>query len=417
MFFISLSQLKAQGVIHLCKGESYDFSIPFTNGAIYDWVIEGNNTSATIISGSGTEHIVVDFPEAELVKLIVKKTNINGCSSSDSLFLEIHPLPYPIISAADSSKICEGEQLELAITSVHSSCFWNNGTLGPINIVDTSGDYFITVIDSNGCQNSSNSINVEVLQNPVADFNINQICVNRPTYFIDNSTVYSGSIFSKIWYSSEWGVANKDTVEYTYDKVGKYNTQLIAQSSFGCSDTINKEFTIHNNPLASFTFNTYVASTLNPEIEFTNTSENIEESYWDFGDSEFSNLTNPLHAFDDPGLYEVLLIVSDTNQCIDSTNNMIKINYDFVIHVATSFTPNGDGINDLFGPKGMRMDKYKSYKFIIFNRWGQEIFVSENINEYWDGEGSYVGTYPWLMIITDELGAVRKEEGSVLLIR
>ena len=91
--------------------------------------------------------------------------------------------------------------------------------------------------------------------------------------------------------------------------------------------------------------------------------------------------------------------------------------YDFVLHVPTAFTPNDDGDNDTFGPQGLRMEKYQSYEFSIYNQWGERLFETTDINEWWDGADLPTEVYNWLLIITDELGRVRKENGLVTLIK
>ena len=101
--------------------------------------------------------------------------------------------------------------------------------------------------------------------------------------------------------------------------------------------------------------------------------------------------------------------------------------YDFVFFMPNSFTPNNnDELNKAFGPKGLRMDYYQSYQFIVYNKWGGKVFETDAIPEYidgecvnncWDGENAPNGVYSWMVIIKDELGAVRKEIGSVTLKR
>ena len=98
-----------------------------------------------------------------------------------------------------------------------------------------------------------------------------------------------------------------------------------------------------------------------------------------------------------------------------------------------AFSPNGDGLNDFFGPKGIRMEYYKSYKFIVYNQWGEEVFKTDKypvwadewdeldkdecIANCWDGIDIANGLYSWTVIIEDELGAIRKEVGTVILTR
>jgi len=74
-------------------------------------------------------------------------------------------------------------------------------------------------------------------------------------------------------------------------------------------------------------------------------------------------------------------------------------------------------MNDKFGPKGIRMEKYESYEFTVFNRWGEKVFTTDKVIEQWDGADGLPGTYTWSIIIIDELGAVRKKAGRVILIK
>ena len=71
----------------------------------------------------------------------------------------------------------------------------------------------------------------------------------------------------------------------------------------------------------------------------------------------------------------------------------------------------------MFLPKGLRMEKYQSYEFTVFDRWGEEIFRTNKISEGWNGENVISGKYTWVIIITDELGELRKKVGEVMLIK
>jgi len=112
-----------------------------------------------------------------------------------------------------------------------------------------------------------------------------------------------------------------------------------------------------------------------------------------------------------------MLTVIDTNQCIDSISKQIIMYYDFVLYIPNSFTPNGDNNNPKFGPTGMRMEKYLSYHFIIYNQWGEKVFETYDINDWWDGNDAIDGLYSWIIIIKDEIGKIRKEVGSVTIIK
>jgi gliding motility-associated-like protein len=105
---------------------------------------------------------------------------------------------------------------------------------------------------------------------------------------------------------------------------------------------------------------------------------------WDFGDGEFDNLPNPVHQYQNEGTYTVTLIVVDSNGCSRSVTKLdyVVVGKDIQLIVPNAFTPNGDGINDLF---------YVGHKLIntfqvnIFDRWGNLLFTSRDPDFRWDG--------------------------------
>jgi len=417
LIFAFSMKLSAQNVVHLCIGDNHNFGVPDNPTSLaFNWFVS-DPSLATIDSGNGTHHILIDLNNTGVFQLLVEEVDANGCNGYDSILVEIHALPNPSIFALGPISFCEGDSVLLQLDSYYASNIWNNGISLSYTYVDFTGNYFATVIDTNGCSNISNSIYVDVNQNPIADYIIEGICLNYPTTFINNSILQTGNISTLIWYLGNGEILNGDSVTYTYTNLGSYNTELLVISDLGCSDTISKLFSILSNPIAEFTFSPKTISTLNPDVIFTNTSINSFPVIWDFDDSSTSLFENPMHEFENPGIYNVMLTVSDTNLCVDSIVHKIIMYYDYVLYVPNTFTPNGDGENDEFGPKGVRMEKYESYEFTIFNRWGELIFTTDKINKKWDGADAQAGTYSWVIIITDELGAIRKETGKVMLIK
>lgn len=410
------TKVVAQDTIHLCVGESHDFAVPYTNGSIYDWKTQ-NTPIATITSPNGTEHITMNLNSSGIFSLIVEELNASGCFGSDSILVEIHEKPIPIISALGPVLICEGVDVLLQVNDVYESYLWSDGSSVSDLLVDNTGNYSVIVTDEFGCVNESNSIFIDLQSNLSADFYFEGICVNDNTKFF-NTSFSQGGIISLITWDFGNGVQSyKDSASYSYNFVGDYQVSLFIETAAGCKDSIIKPITIFGNPEANFNYNPYTISTLNPEINFVNTSTNGIPYFWDFGDSVYSFIESPSHIYNDPGVYDVMLVVKDVNECMDSITRNIIMYYDFVLHVPNAFTANNDGDNDSFCPKGLRMDKFESYEFLIFNKWGEIVFETDKINECWDGIDSQHGSYTWNIIIIDELGAVQKESGEVLLIK
>jgi len=416
LLFVFAVQASAQDVLRLCAGP-HNFGVPYTIGSSYNWQVQMNTTIATITSGNGTEQIIIDLNNAGVFQLLVEEVDVNGCSGYDSILVEIYTLPTPNIFALGPISFCEGDSVRLQVDSSYFSSIWNNGSSALSILVDTTGLYYIEVTDTNGCSNNSDTINVVAHPNPIADFIIDGICVNTPSKLINTSTISIDNIVTSIWYLGDGDVMYGDSILYTYTLSGDYYTQLFVASDYGCSDSIGKFYSIYTNPIASFEYNPFTVSTLQPEMNFVITTPDYMSVFWDFDDSTYSVLSDPLHEFETAGIYDVTLMVTDSNQCVDSVMHKITMYYDFVLFVPNTFTADKDGLNDKFGPKGIHMEKYESYEFTIFNSWGEKVFTTDKVSEQWDGENAIKGAYTWSIIIIDELGAVRKKVGEVILIK
>ena len=414
--FAFATQVVAQNTAHLCVGNNRNFIVPNNPTSAYNWKVSDPNL-ATIDSGNGTHHILIDLNNIGVFKLLVEEIDANGCKGYDSILVQIHDLPQPNIFASGPISFCEGDSVLLQVDSVYSAFLWNNNSTSIYTYADSTANYFVNVTDTNGCKNNSNSINIDVHPNPVADFIVDGICVNMPSMLVSTSTISASNIVSSIWHFENGDIVYEDSLLYTYTLAGDYSTELFVISDYNCIDSILKFYTIYNNPIASFEYNPFTISTLQPEMNFITNTPYYSSLLWDFGDLAYSVLTNPVHEFEATGTYDVWLTVVDSNQCVDSVVHTIIMYYDFVLYMPNSFTPNDDGDNDSFGPKGLRIEEYQSYEFLVFNRWGEIIFKTNDINDWWFGTDCQHGTYSWSIVIVDELGALRKEVGEVLLIK
>lgn len=88
----------------------------------------------------------------------------------------------------------------------------------------------------------------------------------------------------------------------------------------------------------------------------------------------------------------------------------------YTLYVPTAFTPNGDGVNDEFGPIGTFITAQR-YQFLIYTRWGELVFETWRPEWKWDGANSPTGSYIWILIYQDESGQMITRKGSVYLIK
>ena len=159
---------------------------------------------------------------------------------------------------------------------------------------------------------------------------------------------------------------------------------------------------------------------MNSTVNFINGSVNIAESHWTFGDGNTSNLYSPTYTYSSSGVFTVQLLVVSEFGCVDSTSLTIDIKDIYTLYIPNAFTPNENGLNEIFIPKGDNFNP-DYYTLMIFDRWGGKIFETTNVNIGWDGtvNGEFCksGVYAYVIHFREKTGLEQKYIGHVTLIR
>lgn len=121
---------------------------------------------------------------------------------------------------------------------------------------------------------------------------------------------------------------------------------------------------------------------IDEEIRFTNVSPNYPTYHWDLGNGATSSQRHTHTTYLDSNVYRVTLSIVDTLGCKNSISKNIQIFYPNSVYIPNSFTPNGDRINDVFIPI---ITSAQSVSTLIFNRWGEIVFESNELIPRWDG--------------------------------
>jgi len=158
-------------------------------------------------------------------------------------------------------------------------------------------------------------------------------------------------------------------------------------------------------------------------IKFTGLSKGkIVAHHWSFGEGGSSDKESPEYTYQQPMRevdFGVQYEVTDSFGCKKSITKPIKIYSSCTVYVPNAFTPNGDGVNDLFRPN--QSSNPIAFKLTVFNRLGQRLFESESIYDGWNGNynGKPVptGVYYWLCNYTMGDGQVEVQKGHVTLLR
>ena len=183
--------------------------------------------------------------------------------------------------------------------------------------------------------------------------------------------------------------------------------KIKATSDQGCTDSIDlkSQVTVYDLPNADFTFTPKEPSTITEFVTFNDSSQGTIVNYdWSTSDGGVYTGSTVQHTFSDSGTFTISLVIEDDNGCTDEEIKTIYINADLFVHIPTSFTPNGDLVNDTYGLGGLTQGVVE-LDMKIYNRWGQLIFQSKNANDRWDGtyDGEPVqqGVYVYLIRFTN----------------
>lgn len=154
-------------------------------------------------------------------------------------------------------------------------------------------------------------------------------------------------------------------------------------------------------------------------IAFRNTSFGDFTLSWDFGvDGLTSTAENPVITYPDPGTYPVRLAVMDTLGCVDTLVKTLVVAPEFNLYFPSAFSPDGDGLNEVFNVSGTGILKFRLH---IFDRWGHLVFETEDPAQGWDGringKKPVPGVYPYLFRYLGPSGQSADRYGSVVLVR
>lgn len=120
----------------------------------------------------------------------------------------------------------------------------------------------------------------------------------------------------------------------------------------------------------------------NIDLTFQNLSSNADTYEWSFGDGGTSTVIHPNHLYTDSGNYTVTLIATDEKGCKDTIAKTITIVEEYYIYVPNTFTPDADRFNNKFSISTVNIE---TIKVAIYNRWGERVYTSDDVNFAWDG--------------------------------
>jgi gliding motility-associated-like protein len=329
----------------------------------------------------------------------------------DTALVTIGINPKPAFGPDKNLNICTGASTDL--TQQYSlqglTVNWTTGGVPVTNPTNISGAGIYQVIGTNtaGCKDTANiTVVIKPKPNIGADQTVN-VCYNHST---DISNLYNttGLLFN--WWVNGHTVSNVSAVSVT----GDY--QLTVSNSFGCLDTAVVHVIILP-PVQAYAGSDTVGTSGEPMQLYA--SGGVSYSWTPAQALNNSMIADPIAIlYNDSTRFYVE--VKDIGGCIGHATVLVRTFLGSgTYYVPSAFSPNGDGLNDIFRP--IPVGIVSTDLFAVYNRYGQKIFESSKYLEGWDGtfkgEKQPVGNYVWILRGVAASGKVVERKGNVVLVR
>ena len=355
----------------------------------------------------------------------------DGCGF-DTTSVEVTIYPEPVSELSIDGNFCIGDQLVVSTEGENLVDYqWelSGNDAGVIDFIEIDLESSGSVGFSLSARTALNNCAVDLVQtievnpSPEIDFSLSAQEECSPyTLGIEN---YSSESLSYTWSLADFSETDSSpTFELTEE--GSYSLNVMVTNDFGCvtEEFYQDVFFLNETPSVDFTFGPDDAHILTaPTISFQSLTDEVNTYYWKFGDGNSSFDQDPIHTYTDAGLFPVTLTASDEFGCSDEITLGVQVEDEFTVYVPNSFTPNGDGLNDVFRPI-VKGDNFYDYKFSVFDRWGSILFQSNSPSDAWNGSvksgNHYVspGVYFWeITYILREGEGGRVNSGNVQVLR
>ena len=303
---------------NVCVGSSITFNNTSTGASSSTWSF-GDATTSTTTSPTKT------YASAGTYSVKLAISNSFGCKDSVTRSVTVFTRPIVAFTSADR---CLGTSISFTNQTTGANAFvWDFGNgrstaaTSPDYTYPAAGTYSVKLIafTANGCKDSL-SKSVSVFANPALGFSAspNPICRGGVMSFANTTT-------NAVSYNWAFGNGNTSTLtspSNIYNTAANYNVKLVARSSNGCRDSIFRTVTVWPRPTASFSVNNGCAT---DNLNFASNSVGATGYSWTFGDGNTSTVANPSKGYTTAGTYNIRLIVTSINGCLDTTTSNVSV--------------------------------------------------------------------------------------------
>ena len=323
----------------------------------------------------------IDVTIAELTGYLLSVEDECGNIGTDEIVLDVPPVPVLVDLGPNLNVVCVDNTLLTAEVTGGVGAYsyiWehSNDTISEIDFVEfmTEVSTSINLEVEDECGNiGTDAINLNIPPEPIyiettAD---TTICAGDSLYLFAQASGGQGG-YTYTWLSD---LSHDQVLGDVY-----YNSEVVqihAEDQCGNAATVSIHVSVEEIH-ANFDFTYIDEGTIQT---YNNSTPQESFFFWDLGDGNVSNEASPSHSYSTLDPFQITLYVSSFTGCVDSISDVF--NPLMNIYVPSAFSPNGDGINDFFIPQGHDIRKFEMW---IFNRWGQEVYYTDDIRKPWAGE-------------------------------
>ncbi|MBN8703229.1 MAG: gliding motility-associated C-terminal domain-containing protein [Bacteroidetes bacterium] len=416
IFALASDSVSCNGGIN---GKAYLTSITGGVGSTYQYLWNNTSTNDSITGLIANTYTL-------------QVTDSLGCMVSKTVQV-LQPSPLVVASVAGST-ICIGQSVTLTASATGgnggANFTWNPGSVNSYSVAvspTTTTTYSVAVTDSKNCTSNIQTVLIHVN----APLTVSALASDAPCGggVVTLTATASGGDGN---YTYSWTPFSTSGAVISTSVTGTTSYSVSVTDNCGTASAMYNATINVATAGASVNF----APTPNPAtlVDATVTANPDNTAFttwlWNFGDGvkSISTEVNPSYVYTDTGSYVITLLATDNNGCTSTASQTVTVNPDFALQVtadgtAFAFTPNGDGLNDVFIPMGVGIDP-NNYEITIYDRWGIVVFYTQLPTRAWNGtfenNGSNVlqqDVYVWVINTKDYQGNDYTFKGTVTLLK
>jgi gliding motility-associated-like protein len=373
-----------------------------TGALTYTWLGANGNILSTDSSLTASPMQTITYT--------VIGTDTKGCKNTKLATLMVHPIPDVI---ASGGIVCLGNEFKLEAHGNAITYVWTASDSSKLPdkalviVVPTTNTTYTVTGSTTYCKDTAIA-KIVVDMPPIVTVNNETICEGEAILLTaSGANTYLWSTGAK---TNAISVAPKITSNY-----------IVTGIKDNCFQKVSATVTVNKKPNVLFTASPKELSEYEPTVTLTNESDGGKLSYtWEFDDGASSTLKNAKYTYTEAKQYRICLTAVDSaTNCADTLCKSIVYKPQISLYVPNAFTPDADDLNEVFKAKGMNM---LDFTMLIFDRWGNKIFESNDMEKGWDGTvngkgPAPEGIYVWKINCRDVLKKQHQYIGQVTLVK